>query len=54
MMVDGCGFKVVGGVHPVVASQQLSTFIKNDCILDVHPQWIVTGPNMGGRGSYIT
>lgn len=41
-------FKVKGAVHPVVSSIQQSTFVSNDCDMDEHRLWIVTGPNMGG------
>lgn len=48
-IVDGNRFSVANGVHPVVASQQLLTFVGNDCKLDEKLMWIVTGPNMGGK-----
>ena len=48
-MVEGRSFRVENGFHPVVASQQLSTFVGNSCCLDSPWMWIVTGPNMGGE-----
>ena len=39
---------MVGGAHPVVSSQQLSSFVTNDCNLNDYKLWILTGPNMGG------
>ena len=47
-MRDGSEYRVVGGLHPVVASQRLSTFVRNNCTLEGEHLWIVTGPNMGG------
>ena len=47
-MVEGCGFDVVGGVHPVVANQQQTPFVTNSCNMDTHCLWLITGPNMGG------
>ena len=47
--MDESVFSVSGGVHPVVASSQLTTFVSNDCYMQPHRLWIVTGPNMGGR-----
>ena len=47
--MDESVFSVRGGVHPVVASSQLTTFISNDCHMQPHRLWIVTGPNMGGK-----
>ena len=46
-------FKVKGAVHPVVSSIQQSTFVSNDCDMDEHGLWIVTGPNMGGTLSWL-
>lgn len=43
-------FDVRGGFHPVVASQQQSTFVGNNCCMDRQQRvWIITGPNMGGK-----
>ena len=44
-------FNIQSGVHPVVAMTQLTTFVGNDCHMDNHHLWIVTGPNMGGENS---
>ena len=44
-------FQVEQGVHPVLASSSdpLSHhFVSNDCSLDPHRLWVLTGPNMGG------
>ncbi len=42
-------FKVGGATHPVISSVQLGTFVSNDCVMDAHRLWVVTGPNMGGE-----
>lgn len=52
--MDESVFSVSGGVHPVVASSQLTTFVSNDCYMQPHRLWIVTGPNMGGRDVLLT
>ena len=39
---------MVGGLHPVVASQQDAMFVTNNCNLNNHSLWLITGPNMGG------
>jgi DNA mismatch repair protein MutS len=52
-------FKVQQGLHPVLASLQggqLSAapqFISNDCSMETHRLWVVTGPNMGGKSTFL-
>jgi len=42
------------GRHPVVESSLQSTFIPNDTKLtDEQSLWIITGPNMGGKSTYL-
>ncbi len=42
------------GKHPVVASQLQNHFIPNDTQLcDEKTLWIITGPNMGGKSTYL-
>ncbi|KAI9499413.1 muts domain V-domain-containing protein [Zychaea mexicana] len=50
--------RIIGGRHPVVESnlaQKGRSFIKNDCILagDKHRSWLLTGPNMGGKSTFL-
>ncbi|MCX5924580.1 MAG: DNA mismatch repair protein MutS [Candidatus Dependentiae bacterium] len=45
---------IESGKHPVVAAGLLDTFIANDTTLtDEQSLWIVTGPNMGGKSTYL-
>ncbi len=55
---DGAGFEVRRGRHPVVeAALKLSegkSFVANDCDLgDGRRQWLVTGPNMAGKSTFL-
>ena len=58
---EGRAFRVVGGRHPVV-EQALrragGSFVANDAELgadgpDARPLWLVTGPNMAGKSTYL-
>jgi DNA mismatch repair protein MutS len=45
---------ITNGRHPVVEQQQNSRFIPNDTVLDNNESlWIITGPNMGGKSTYL-
>ena len=49
---------IVGGRHPVVQARLLETgtgnFMANDCRLDArHKMQVITGPNMGGKSTYM-
>jgi DNA mismatch repair protein MutS len=49
---------IVGGRHPVVEARLLETgggaFIANDCSLGArHRMQVITGPNMGGKSTYM-
>ncbi len=50
-------FDVRGGRHPVVeaaVAAQGSRFVANDCCLsDQERLWLVTGPNMGGKSTFL-
>ncbi len=51
---EGEDILIQGGKHPIVASLLLEKFIVNDTQLtDLQSLWIVTGPNMGGKSTYL-
>jgi DNA mismatch repair protein MutS len=56
-LVDHACFEVEGGRHPVVeAAVQRSgeRFVANDCVLsETSRLWLVTGPNMGGKSTFL-
>jgi len=42
------------GRHPVIELTSRSSFIANDTLLDdAQSLWIITGPNMGGKSTYL-
>lgn len=46
--------RIQGGRHPVVEAIQRDAFIPNDVALDdTQPMWIITGPNMGGKSTFM-
>ncbi len=53
---DGSTLHIRGGRHPVV-EQTLSgdSFVANDCTMDLHNRrfMLLTGPNMGGKSTYM-
>ena len=54
----GTGFAITGGRHPVVeaALRQASqaSFVGNDCDLgEAQRLWLVTGPNMAGKSTFL-
>ena len=50
-------FEIKGARHPVVESalkQNSQTFVPNDCDLnDTQRLWLLTGPNMAGKSTYL-
>lgn len=55
--VEGQTLDIVGGRHPVVEdalSRDGQPFVANDCCLtDADRLWLVTGPNMGGKSTFL-
>ena len=53
----GNAFEVLGGRHPTVeAGLALSGkggFVANDCVLGEERIWLVTGPNMAGKSTFL-
>lgn len=51
---DTTGISVVGGRHPVVEQVSSESFVANDVKLDDESRMlIITGPNMGGKSTYM-
>ena len=51
---DGAGLRIQDGRHPVVEISQAEPFIPNDTQVDSEEQiLIITGPNMGGKSTYL-
>ncbi len=51
---EGRDILIKNGKHPVVALRVGSQFIANDTRLtDEESLWIITGPNMGGKSTYL-
>ncbi len=55
--VDHACFDIVGGRHPVVETALAKSgarFVANDCVLSESSRlWLVTGPNMGGKSTFL-
>ena len=57
-VVDGTTFSVIKGRHPVVEAvshaDDQTAFVANDCNLnDAQRLWLVTGPNMAGKSTFL-
>jgi DNA mismatch repair protein MutS len=56
-LVEQACFEVAGGRHPVVESALAKSgdrFVANDCRLsESNRLWLVTGPNMGGKSTFL-
>lgn len=46
---------IQGGRHPLLEVQEGVVFVKNDCCLVQGQSWfqVITGPNMGGKSTFI-
>jgi DNA mismatch repair protein MutS len=58
VLEDGPTFEVSGGRHPTVeaalaASGNRGGFVANDCVLGDERIWLVTGPNMAGKSTFL-
>jgi DNA mismatch repair protein MutS len=57
VLVDHACLDIVGGRHPVVESAVANSggrFVANDCRLSESARlWLVTGPNMGGKSTFL-
>ena len=53
-LVDGAGIQIEGGRHPVVERTLDAPFVPNDLYMDSRRHMLmVTGPNMGGKSTYM-
>ena len=53
-LTDGVGVQISAGRHPVVESVSTQAFVPNDVELDSKRRMlIITGPNMGGKSTYM-
>jgi DNA mismatch repair protein MutS len=56
-MTEGAELAIIGGRHPVVEAAQKSeknSFVANDLALqDTDRLWLITGPNMGGKSTFL-
>ncbi len=53
---DSRAFEISGGRHPVVEAALQKTgapFVANDCDLSGTPIWLLTGPNMAGKSTFL-
>jgi DNA mismatch repair protein MutS len=52
---SGAGFEIRGGRHPTVeaALAGRGAFVANDCALGDDRIWLVTGPNMAGKSTFL-
>ncbi|MCC5973663.1 MAG: DNA mismatch repair protein MutS [Rubellimicrobium sp.] len=53
---DSRAFEIAGGRHPVVEAalrREGAPFVANDCNLKDAPIWLLTGPNMAGKSTFL-
>jgi DNA mismatch repair protein MutS len=51
---DDREIRITEGRHPIIESNGAVRFIPNDTVLtDEESMWIITGPNMGGKSTYL-
>jgi DNA mismatch repair protein MutS len=55
---DSAVFEISGGRHPTVeaalaAAGNAGGFVANDCVLAENRVWLVTGPNMAGKSTFL-
>ena len=54
---ESCDFEIEAGRHPVVEDAleriQDGTFVANDCDLGDSRLWLLTGPNMAGKSTFL-
>jgi len=55
---EGTAFEILAGRHPTVAAALAASgngggFVANDCALAENRIWLVTGPNMAGKSTFL-
>ena len=50
---DSSDFEISGGRHAVVEAAQESAFVANDCDMGEARLWLLTGPNMAGKSTFL-
>ncbi|MBN8530647.1 MAG: DNA mismatch repair protein MutS [Alphaproteobacteria bacterium] len=50
---EGLAFDIREGRHPVVEAMLSEPFISNDCRLEDGRLWLLTGPNMAGKSTFL-
>lgn len=51
---DSSGIHIEAGRHPVIEAVSSKPFVPNDAHIDAaHPMLMITGPNMGGKSTYM-
>lgn len=57
MVDDTAAFEVKEGRHPLIEealkAQAQKPFVPNDCTLNEQRVWLITGPNMGGKSTFL-
>jgi len=53
-LIEDSRLSITGGRHPVVEAVSETPFVANDLSLDESTRmWIITGPNMGGKSTFM-
>ncbi|MBV8119835.1 MAG: DNA mismatch repair protein MutS [Alphaproteobacteria bacterium] len=57
LVENDIAFEILGGRHPTVeaglAAASTGSFVANDCVLGDERIWLVTGPNMAGKSTFL-
>ncbi len=54
IFTDAKRYAIGAGRHPVVEQLQRCSFIPNDLLVTEHERlWVITGPNMGGKSTFM-